>query len=241
MAKGILIKNLTSARIDFIVTQTGTRMKLERRKSLEDYRLFQDGFKPGGVNKLDRTANAYRTRQRRLLFTQHHSDHISAHDIDSLSALGIGKANFGPEMTMPELTMLLSWEKQECVQLEKPGTIEKASGFRKAMIHELDKNPEFWQEYIPSDQRKSPKKSLSEYNSQVQDSLMIFRGRYVKNRPMCAAAIKNLTKNIVELGIHPNPTEAIIEYIKTTSVIPRIGQLRMGGILDAFPDGVFRK
>jgi tagatose-1,6-bisphosphate aldolase non-catalytic subunit AgaZ/GatZ len=239
MASGISQKNLSKARIDFIVAQTGTHMRFERRNPKENYRLFQNGFKPDLVKELDRVAAAYRTDQAKLLFTQHYSDLISADDVASLLAVGIGKANFGPEMTMPELKMLFSWEKQERELIAKRSRIDQASGFRQTMIHELDKKSEFWREYIPSDQQKIPVKPLSEYDSQLQDALMIFRGRYVKTRPQCAEAIEKLISNIVKLGIHSNPAAAIIKEIKNTSIIPRIKQLRMGGILDAFPDAEF--
>lgn len=241
MAKGLSQKKLTKARIDFIVAQTGTHMRFERRNPKGYYRLIQNGFKPDLVKKLDHLAATYRTDQMKLLFTQHYSDQISADDVASLLAVGVGKANFGPEMTMPELKMLLSWETQERELIAKRSRIDQASGFRQKMIYELDKNPEFWREYIPSDQQKIPAKPLSDYDSQVQDALIIFRGRYVKTRPQCMEAMKKLIANVVKLGIHRHPAEAIIIEIKNTSIIPRIKQLQMDGILDAFSDDEFCK
>jgi D-tagatose-1,6-bisphosphate aldolase subunit GatZ/KbaZ len=238
---GISQKKLTDARIDFIVAQTGTQMNLKRRVPGEDYRLFQDGFNPVMVKELDQVAETYRTDQAKFLFTQHYSDQISSEDAESLLTLGIGKANFGPEMTMPELKMLLFWEKQSQEFLARQDRIDQVPDFRQTMIHELDKNPEFWRDYIPSDQHKTSAKSLSAYDTHVQDAVMIFRGRYVKNRPRCAESAKKLLKNIVELGIHASPAEAIVEKIKTTHVIPRIKQLRMGGIQDTLPDSLICK
>lgn len=224
--------DLTSARIDFVVAQTGTHMKLELRKPDKKYRLYQDGFKPDMVKKLDHVAQKYRTPQQQLLFTQHYSDRISPADIKNLLALHIGKVNFGPEMTMPELGMLLSWEKEERKKLDEHNRIAHASNFRQVMIKELDRHLEFWHDYLPFDRQHTPGESLSLYNHRIQDAIIIFRGRYVKTTPACAWAAEKLLKNIVELGIHTNPAAAVVEEIKTKYALPRIRQLRMEGILD---------
>jgi tagatose-1,6-bisphosphate aldolase non-catalytic subunit AgaZ/GatZ len=230
ITKGIHRKKLTRARLDFIVTQTGTHMKLERRDPIQEYQLFQDGFKPDIVKKLDQVAQKHRAKLANLLFTQHYSDQISALDILSLLDLGVGKVNFGPEMTMPELKMLLSWEKQERELLITQGGIAEASGFRETMIHELDKNPEFWRDYIPADHQGDHGKTLSVYPRPIQDAIIVFRGRYVKSNPKCATAIRILYRNLKMLGINNSPEDTVISKIKKENALPRIRQLGNEGL-----------
>jgi D-tagatose-1,6-bisphosphate aldolase subunit GatZ/KbaZ len=227
LTNGISQKKLLQARIDFIVAQTGTHMKLERIEPEQDYRVIQNGVKSNLVQKLNRVAAAFRTDQLKLLFTQHYSDHVSADDVASLLDIGIGKANFGPEMTMPELKMLLSWERQERELLVTQGGIGQASDFRETMIHELDRNPEFWRDYIPADHQSDHGKTLSVYPRPIQDAIIVFRGRYVKSRPKCAIAIRILYRHVKELGINDSPEETVIEKIKKENALPRIKQLRM--------------
>ncbi len=238
MTAGLALKGLNRARIDFIVVQTGTHMRLQRSTSENSYALIQNGFNPHLVKELDRIAALHRKNHAHLLFTQHYSDHIPAADMTWLLSLHIGKVNFGPEMTMPELQMLLEWEDQERRVLAGQDRLDLSSGFRKAMINALDENPHIWMGYIPRDQYKIQAGTLSAYGPDVQDAIMIFRGRYVKSRPHCRSAIKRLLANIVHLGIHPDPEAAIMEKIKTSCAIPRIHQLRINGIKDAFSNSL---
>jgi tagatose-1,6-bisphosphate aldolase non-catalytic subunit AgaZ/GatZ len=234
--RGIISRGLTSARIDFVVAQTGTHMKLKRREGNHHFQLYQDGFKPHQVKELDRVARKYRHNMARLLFTQHYSDHITPGDADALLRSGAGKANFGPEMTMPELRRLLEWETKERERLCAHGRIHEASGFREAMINEMDKQPEIWQNHLPESTTGEPKAGggcLSIKNPDIQDALIVFRGRYVKNRPACAAAIRRLLRNVMDFDIDRNPEKTIIDDIRDTAVIPRIRQFRMMGIQDA--------
>jgi D-tagatose-1,6-bisphosphate aldolase subunit GatZ/KbaZ len=234
--RGIISRGLTSARIDFVVAQTGTHMKLKRREANYHFQLYQDGFKPHQVKELERVARKYRHNMARLLFTQHYSDHITTEDADALLRSGAGKANFGPEMTMPELRRLLAWETRERERLSAHGRIHEASGFREAMIHEMDAQPEIWKNHLPESINGRPntgKERLSMENPDIQDALMVFRGRYVKNRPACKAAIWRLLRNVMDLDIDRNPEKTIIDDIRDTAVIPRIRQFRMTGIQDA--------
>jgi tagatose-1,6-bisphosphate aldolase non-catalytic subunit AgaZ/GatZ len=232
--RGIVSRELTSARIDFVVAQTGTHMKLKRREEDHHFQLYQDGFKPRQVKALNRVAQKYRHPGARLLFTQHYSDHITAGDADALLRSKAGKANFGPEMTMPELRRLLTWETRERNLLAACGRMNKTSGFREAMIREMDKQPEIWQNYLPQGTTdESTGKRLAAESSDVQDALIVFRGRYVKNHPACAAASRRLIRNVVDLSIDRNPEKTIIEDILNTAVMPRLKQFRMAGIRDA--------
>jgi tagatose-1,6-bisphosphate aldolase non-catalytic subunit AgaZ/GatZ len=230
VTEGIFQKKLINARIDFVVAQTGTHMRLQRRNFEENYRLIQNGIKTALIQKLDHVAASYRLHPINLLFTQHYSDHISADDAASLLVLGIGKVNFGPEMTMPELALLLSWEKQERESLDTQGGMDRASGFRETMIHALDKNPEFWRDYIPAGRQGDHGRTLSVYPRPIQDAIIVFRGRYVKNNPKCARAIQILYRNVKSLGISADPEDAVITKIKKEYALPRIRQLGMENI-----------
>lgn len=234
--RGIISRGLTSARIDFVVAQTGTHMKLKRREDDHQFQLYQDGFKPHQVKELERVARKYRRNMARLLFTQHYSDHISPEDAEALLWSGAGKANFGPEMTMPELRRLLEWETRERELLRACDRVHDASGFRETMIREMDAQPEIWKNHLPENTTNKPKAGggrLSMENPDIQDALMVFRGRYVKNRPVCKTAIGRLLRNVMDLDIDRNPEKTIIDDIRDTTVIPRIRQFRMTGIQDA--------
>ncbi len=235
LCRGIVSRGLTSARIDFVVAQTGTHMKLKRRKGAHHFQLYQDGFKPRQVKDLNGMAEKYRHSNARLLFTQHYSDHITAGDVDALLRFGAGKANFGPEMTMPELRRLLAWETRERSLLAACGRMNEASGFREAMLCELEGQPEVWQNHLPgstTDERAGGERRLSMETQDIQDALIVFRGRYVKNRPACAATAGRLLRNVIDLDIDRNPEKTIINDIRNNAVTPRLKQFRMTGIRD---------
>lgn len=237
LCRGIASRGLSPARIDFVVAQTGTHMKLKRRKGDHHFQLYQDGFKPNQVAALNRVAEKYRHPNARLLFTQHYSDHITAGDADALLRFGAGKANFGPEMTMPELRRLLAWETRERSLLAACGRMHEASGFREAMLCELEGQPEVWQNHLPegaTDKRVGGGRRLSMETQNIQDALIVFRGRYVKNRPACAATAGRLLRNVIDLDIDRNPEKTIIDDIRNNAVTPRLRQFRMTGIREFF-------
>ncbi len=230
MKNGIREKELKNARIDFVVAQTGTHMKLRYEKTFKAFDLVQAGFQPRRVKILDKIAEKYRSANLKLLFTQHYSDHITPDDAAALRRFGAGKANFGPEMTMPELKLLLEWETAEREALRKQGKTSTASRFRETMLKHLDRRPDFWLKFIPphTDSHGSSKTpSIFEFSSQVQDALIVFRGRYVKSRPQCRTAVEKLFENVVALGIDPHPAQTITAQIKTRIIIPRIEQFQM--------------
>ncbi len=237
LTRGIHTRGLASARIDFMVAQTGTHMQLTRLGEDRPPELIQSGFKPQLVRYLDRIAGKFRKDRLKLLFTQHYSDHITPADAAALLKSGAGKANFGPEMTMPEISMLLKWERQECAILEKRGQKERASGFRQTMMAALDRSPDFWHFYIPADARPAGENisgpSMASLSPLLQDALIVFRGRYVKSSPACAAAASRLLKNTALLGIDSHPEATVIEEIKNRTVLPRIRQFRMENLMDA--------
>jgi tagatose-1,6-bisphosphate aldolase non-catalytic subunit AgaZ/GatZ len=235
LSRRIADRDLTEARMDFVVAQTGTRMKLKRRKGGRHFYLYQDGFKPDWVRSLNQIAEKYRHPFARLLFTQHYSDYIRAEDAAALLRFGAGKINFGPEMTMPELIRLLSWETAERRLLAESGRTAEASGFREAMIREMDNDPAIWHHHLPETTIRGPVQftSLAGQHPNVQDALIVFRGRYVKNRPACADALQRLLRNTRNLDIDRNPEKTIIEDILNTAVLPRLKQFRMSGLLDA--------
>ncbi len=236
LSRSIVDRGLTTARMDFVVAQTGTGMKLKRQEEMPHFYLYQDGFKPDWVKALNRAAEKYRHPGARLLFTQHYSDHIRPEDAKALLRFGAGKINFGPEMTMPELVRLLSWETAERRLLAVSGRIQEASGFREAMIREMDKHPDIWLSHLPETASGGPvnvKKTLAEKRPEIQDALIVFRGRYVKNRPACSNAIQRLLRNTMNLDIDKNPENTIIGEILNVAVLPRLKQFRMSGLLDA--------
>lgn len=233
--RGIASRGLTSARIDFVVAQTGTHMKLKHREGDHHFHLYQDGFKPHQVKELNRVAQKYRHPGARLLFTQHYSDHITAGDADALLRSGAGKANFGPEMTMPELRRLLAWETRERSLLAARGRMNEASGFREVIIREMDMQPEVWHNHRPegtADESIGDDRLLAAESPDVQDALIVFRGRYVKNRPACAEALQRLLRNVIDFDIDRTPEKTIIEDILNTAVMPRLKQFRMMGVMD---------
>lgn len=235
LSSGFRERGLENARIDFVVAQTGTHMKLHYDKSAQSFELVQTGFQPRQVAVLDGVAEKYRASHRKLLFTQHYSDHMTPADAHALRRFGAGKANFGPEMTMPEIRRLLSWEREESEMLKKAGRQHQASRFRKTMLEQLDRRPDFWLKFIPDDpdfHKNSGAPSIFEFASHVQDALIVFRGRYVKSQPACRAAVEKLFNNIVSLGIHNDPARAITGQIKNTTILPRLKQFQVTNLLD---------
>ena len=238
---GMNRRGLEDARIDFVVAQTGTHMKLHFNQSANAFELLQTGFQPQLVESLDAVAQKYRSPHLGFLFTQHYSDHITPVDALALRRFRAGKANFGPEMTMPELEFLLEWEHAEQAALKKQGSIGDASKFRETMLRHLDRRPDFWRKFIPIDlgfQKIGKDPSIFDFPCHVQDALIVFRGRYVKSQPSCQAAAEKLLSNLVSLGIHENPARAVIEQIKDSSIRPRLEQFQMTGILEAIQGGL---
>jgi hypothetical protein len=237
MRKGLAEKDLSGAGIDFVVAQTGTRMSLFYRRQSEAFELVQDGFSPEQVALLDRVAQKYRTPRMKLLFTQHYSDHITAADAAELCRFGAGKVNFGPEMTMPELGFLLDWDKKEREIWKRKGLSERASGFRSAILSKLDGRPDFWHKFIPQEggfPKEGWSGSVFELPQRIQDALAVFRGRYVKSLPECRKAAQRLLSNTAELGIDPDPEKTIVDHIRDTIMVPRLGQLQMTGLRNRF-------
>ncbi len=235
LTSGLRDRGLGQARIDFVVAQTGTHMKLHYDKAAQDFELVQNGFQPRLVAALDEIAEKYRSDYQKFLFTQHYSDHMTPADARALRRFGAGKVNFGPEMTMPELKRLLAWEREETAMLKKRGRLHLASHFRETLLTHLDQRPDFWQKFIPMEmtvQETGHVPSIFEFAPNVQDALIVFRGRYVKSRPACRAAAEKLLDNLVSLRIDENPRQAIISEIKTHTVLPRLGQFQMTDRLD---------
>ncbi len=231
---GLAERRLDNVRIDFIVAQTGTHMRLVPEES-GDYVLRQTGFKPELVEVLDREARKHRNDRQYYLFTQHYSDEITPADAVALRESGAGKVNFGPEMTMPALRMLLEWARIEQKQLEQLGRLDLASGFCDAMLRELNKHEGFWRGFAPryDEAGKSViEETLLSFHSQLQDAIIVFRGRYVLGNPPSRRACAALIRNIVALGIHDNPEDAIVQHIRTVVIQPRIEQLLMNDILE---------
>jgi len=232
---GIREKGLENARIDFVVAQTGTHMKLHYEESSKAFELVQAGFQPHRVEILDKIAEKYRSGNLRLLFTQHYSDHMTPDDAAALRRFGAGKANFGPEMTMPELKLLLQWETAEREALGKEGAAHSASHFRTAMLKQLDCRPDFWLKFIPDGiepNESGGAPSIFDFTPHVQDALIIFRGRYVKSHPQCRKAADRLLENVAALGIDQNPRQTVITKIKTRTIHPRLAQFQMPHLLE---------
>ncbi|MFP4533515.1 MAG: class II D-tagatose-bisphosphate aldolase non-catalytic subunit [Desulfobacterales bacterium] len=235
LTSGLLARGLGQARIDFAVAQTGTHMKLHYDRAAQDFELVQNGFQPRLVAALDEIAEKYRSDYQKFLFTQHYSDHMTPADAKALRRFGAGKVNFGPEMTMPELKRLLAWENEETAMLKKRGRLHLASNFRETMLEHLDQRPDFWQKFIPMEmtvQETGHVPSIFKFAPNVQDALIVFRGRYVKSRTACRAAAEKLLDNLVSLGIDENPRQVIISEIKTNTVLPRLEQFQMTDLLD---------
>jgi tagatose-1,6-bisphosphate aldolase non-catalytic subunit AgaZ/GatZ len=235
LTAGLRERGLGQSRIDFVVAQTGTHMKLHYDKATGAFELVQNGFQPRLVAALDEIAKNYRSAYQKFLFTQHYSDHMTPADAEALRRFGAGKVNFGPEMTMPELKRLLAWEHEEAAMLKKAGRVHLASHFRETMLMQLDQRPDFWQKFIPTDmafQTTGHMPSIFDFPTNVQDALIVFRGRYVKSQPACRAAAEKLLDNLVCLGIAENPRQAIISEIKTSTVRPRLAQFQMTGLPD---------
>jgi len=235
LTSGLRERRLGQARIDFAVAQTGTHMKLHYDKATGSFELVQNGFQPQLVAVLDEIAEKYRSEDQKFLFTQHYSDHMTPADAEALRRFGAGKANFGPEMTMPELKRLLAWEYEEAAMLKKAGWLHLASHFRETMLMHLDQRLDFWQKFIPDDpdfSKNSGTPSIFEFAPHVQDALIVFRGRYVKSQPACQAAAEKLLDNLISLGITEHPRQAIISEIKTNTVVPRLEQFQMTDLLD---------
>jgi len=239
MTTGMRRKGLEKAGLDFVVAQTGTHMKLHYEKSAATFRLIQDGFQPEQLQILDQIAGKYRSPEFNLLFTQHYSDHITPEDAAALRRFGAGKANFGPEMTMPELKLLLQWEKEEREALGAEGKLYMASDFRQTMLRHLDSQPGFWQKYIPEGRNffsAGGDRSIFALPPHVQDALVVFRGRYVKSLPQCRAAVETLFANIVAAGIETAPEATVIEAILSQTIRPRLAQFDMVQLLKALSD-----
>ena len=235
MEQGMKGAGLEAAGLDFVVAQTGTRMKLYYENARRRFELIQDGFKPEQVNILERIAAQYRSLRHTLWFTQHYSDHITAADADALRRFGAGKVNFGPEMTMPELQQLLDWDKKERDALQKSGKAAQAAGFRAALLDHLDRRPDFWHKFMPADPEvsgSSGNPSIFDLSPDVQDALLVFRGRYVKSRPRCREAAQKLLENTAALGIDSHPEAAIVEAIQSRIILPRLEQFHMAGLRD---------
>ena len=239
MDQGMQGAGLEEAGLDFVVAQTGTHMKLYYESARRQFELIQDGFKPGQVDILDRIAARYRSPRHTLLFTQHYSDHVSPADAVALRRFGAGKVNFGPEMTMPELKQLLDWDKMEREALQKSGRESEAAGFRAVLLEHLDRRPDFWQKFMPADPEVSGaggNPSVFDLSPDVQDALLVFRGRYVKSRPRCREAARKLLENAAALGFDPDPEATIIEAIKARIILPRLKQFHMVGLRYTLPE-----
>ncbi len=238
MTDGMREKDLEEAGLDFVVAQTGTHMKLHYEKQTGRFRLVQEGFEPPQVARLDQVAGRFRAPASPLLFTQHYSDHISPDDAAALVRFGAGKANFGPEMTMPELELLLQWEKKEREALRAGGRSAAASDFRQTMLRQLDRRPGFWRKFVPGGMAFSgtgAAPSIFDLPRRVQDALLVFRGRYVKSQPQCREAAAGLLENTAALGIAADPETVIIETILSQTIRPRLAQFHMAGSLDWGP------
>jgi hypothetical protein len=230
---GLRQRWLGEARIDFVVAQTGTCMKLAYENAAGAFSLVQEGFAPRQVALLDNAAQKYRSRQLKLLFTQHYSDHVTPSDAAALWRFRAGKANFGPEMTMPELKLLLDWEEEERAVLFQSGRMEAASGFRETLLAHLDQRPDFWKKFIPDDLAETGEKagpSIFDVPPEARDALLVFRGRYVKSLPACRQAARRLMENAAALGICPDPEAAVVQRIRSETVLPRLRQFRMTGL-----------
>ncbi len=235
MTSGLQEKELAETGLDFVVAQTGTHMKLHEEKQAGRFRLVQEGFRPRQVARLDQVARKFRAPGSPLLFTQHYSDHITPDDAAALRRFGAGKANFGPEMTMPELECLLEWEKREGEALRADGRSAAASDFRQTMLRQLDRQPGFWQKFVPGGMDFSGSgagSSIFELPRRIQDALLVFRGRYVKSQPQCREAAARLLENIAAMGIAADPEAVIVETILSQTIRPRLAQFHMAGSLD---------
>lgn len=235
MTSGMREKKLGEVGLDFVVAQTGTHMKLHYEKQTGRYRLVQEGFEPQQVARLDEVAGKYRAPGAPLLFTQHYSDHITPDDAAALCRFGAGKANFGPEMTMPELELLLEWERREREALNAGGRSASVSDFRQTMLRQLDRHPGFWRKFVPGGMEFSGPgagPSIFDLPRRVQDALLVFRGRYVKNQPKCREAVARLLENTAATGIAADPETVIVETILSQTIRPRLRQFHMAGSLD---------
>ncbi len=238
LQSGMEQEGLEEAGLDFMVAQTGTHMQLHYNEQDGAFELVQDGFRPGQVQVLDRVAQKYRSPRHAILFTQHYSDHITAADAAALRRFGAGKVNFGPEMTMPELRLLLQWEKKEREALQQHGSPEKASGFARTMLEHMDSRPQTWRPFVPAAAGfpQGGPESVFALEPEAREALLIFRGRYVKCLPRCRAAAGRLLENLAALEIEPHPARTIMDTVKEQTVLPRLEQFHMTHLLQTLSE-----